>query len=109
LPYRNYTPAAPKTGFNSGSCHLATTFFPQAREFRWCSIVIHFTNNPAAAQAAFSRSNRMKKPPASSTPVPAVSPIKSNPFTWPRRPTPVPGQVPFNFEDIEEKGDAPCE
>jgi hypothetical protein len=50
----------------------------------------------------------MKKTPASSTPVPAVNPSKPNPIPWFRRPTPVLGQVPFNFEDIEEEGDAPC-
>jgi hypothetical protein len=52
--------------------------------------------------------SNMKQTPVSSKPVPAVNPNKSNPFPWPRRPTPALGQVPFDFEAFEE-GDTSCE
>jgi hypothetical protein len=51
----------------------------------------------------------MKKTPASSKPVPAISPNKSNPFPWPRRPIPAIGQVPFDFDAIETEGDTSCD
>jgi hypothetical protein len=51
----------------------------------------------------------MKKTPVSSTPVPAADAEWPDPFAWPRVPTPPLVQVPFNFEDIEEEGDTPCE
>ena len=67
---------------------------------------LNLTRRPIAA--IYVR-NYMKKTTASSTPVPAVNPNKSNPFPWSRRPTPVLGQVQFDFEAFEEKGDTPCE
>jgi hypothetical protein len=51
----------------------------------------------------------MKKAPASSKPVPAVSPNKSKPLPWPRRPTPVIGQIAFDLEATEEEGVESCE
>lgn len=59
--------------------------------------------------ATISLEKPMKKTPVSSAPVAAPDPDASDPFAWPRKPTPPLVQVPFNFEAIEPEGDTACE